>query len=343
MPPSFCKCIQSGGMRKIWKILLFILLVLFVLVVMLVRQVPIKKPEAYGVTFSAFYAERFSLDWRKAYIALFEDLGVRKIRIPAYWNEIEKVEGIYDFSRLDWQIIEAEKHNAEIILALGRKLPRWPECHEPGWFQNKESEARNQKLLAYIETTVNRYGGNKAIKIWQIENEPFLKFGECEGYSGDFVDKEISLVRSLDPRPIMITDSGELSIWAQAYRRSDVFGSTLYRTIWHPRAGTFTYPLPPSFFRLKRALVELFYTKRPAIIIELQGESWASQMTYEISVKEQYVSMNPQAFRNVLNYAARSGFDTFYLWGVEWWYWLKEVENKPEMWEIAKETIKLTQ
>lgn len=310
--------------------------------VILILRTPTLSPRVFGATYSSFYAERFGLDWQEAYQALFDDLGIRNIRLPAYWNEIEPAQGRYDFSRLDWQIEEAEKRNVEVILAVGRKLPRWPECHIPDWAEGLDETEQNGQLLRYIEVVVNRYKNSSAVKIWQVENEPFLRFGVCPSFSKKILNAEIELVRSLDRRPIMITDSGELSLWIPAARRSDIFGSTLYRIIWKERLGTFRYPLPPSFFRLKRGLINLVLGDKSAVIIELQGESWAKRMTYEISVDEQYVSMNPEVFRDVLAYASRSGFDTFYFWGVEWWYWLKEVENKPEMWEIAKEAIKMT-
>lgn len=333
-------------MARFWlKILLILAVFSAALVFILINSVSLKAPKAFGVTFSGFYAERFGLDWKKAYLAIFDDLGIKKIRLPAYWNEIEPEEGVFDFSRLDWQVEEAEKRGAEIILAVGRKLPRWPECHIPEWTRAITFQEQNEALLRYIVRVVEHYKNSPAIKIWQVENEPFLPFGECPKFSKDFLDKEIALVRSLDPppggRPIMITDSGELSIWIRAAKRSDIFGSTMYRTVWNKFVGTFTYPLPPSFFRFKRALTELFVGEKPMIIIELQGESWAEKQTYEISVEEQYKSMNPEEFKKALNYASRSGFDTFYLWGAEWWYWLKETQNKPEMWEIAKEAIKL--
>jgi len=31
--------------------------------------------------------------------------------------------------------------------------------------------------------------------------------------------------------------------------------------------------------------------------------------------------------------------DTIYLWGSEWWYWLKEKQNDPKIWEEAKNLI----
>lgn len=124
--------------KKILKIILIITVLLIVLAAVFVSRVPISQPKAFGTTFSSFYAELFGLDWQKAYTAIFEDLGIKKVRLPAYWNEIEKSENEYDFSRLDWQIKEAEKHNAEIILAVGLKLPRWTECHEPDWLLDKK-------------------------------------------------------------------------------------------------------------------------------------------------------------------------------------------------------------
>jgi hypothetical protein len=49
--------------------------------------------------------------------------------------------------------------------------------------------------------------------------------------------------------------------------------------------------------------------------------------------------MNAKKFREHLNFAIATGFDTFYLWGVEWWYWLKEQKNMPEMLNEAKKVF----
>ena len=53
-------------------------------------------------------------------------------------------------------------------------------------------------------------------------------------------------------REIMITDSGELSIWLPAVKRADVFGTTMYRIVWSEKIskyfGYIKYPLPPRFF-----------------------------------------------------------------------------------------------
>ncbi|OGZ41409.1 MAG: hypothetical protein A3C80_02780 [Candidatus Ryanbacteria bacterium RIFCSPHIGHO2_02_FULL_45_43] len=325
-------------MNRRLKHALGIVALLVALASLLVLESPRLDVKQFGVTYVGFYAERFGLDSREVYTALFDDLGIKHVRLPAYWNEIEPKKDSFDFSELDWQLEEANKRGGKVIVAVGMKLPRWPECHIPKWATLLDGKDKQERLFAYIKAVLRRYDGHPAVSMWQVENEPFLSFGECPKEARFYLDGEIALVRSLTKKPIIITDSGELSIWIPAARRGDVFGTTMYRTIYNDHIGHFTYPLPPSFFRAKRTLTRLIAGDKPMVVIELQGESWQKEMTYEVSVEEQYKSMNPEKFRDTIAYAKKSGFDTFYLWGVEWWYWLKE-NGHPEMWEIAKEEI----
>ncbi|MDO8600123.1 MAG: beta-galactosidase [bacterium] len=305
------------------------------------RALPLPEAVTYGVTFSYLYAEKtLGLDWKKVYVAMLDDLKIRKLRIPAYWSEIEKEEGKYDFANLDWQIREAEKRGASIILVIGRKVPRWPECHEPAWVLERPRGEQDQKLFQYIRTIMGRYKDNPDVSMWQVENEPYLPFGECPLFLPGVFEKEIALVKSLDSRPVLLTDSGELSIWAQTYRRADVFGTTMYRTIWNTWTGTFTYPLPPGYFRMKRRIMEKLYGIKPMIVVELQAEPWAPTMPQETTLEEQYKSMDVNRFRKNVSYARNTAFDTFYFWGVEWWYWLGEKHGNWEIWNEAKELFK---
>ncbi|PIR69476.1 MAG: hypothetical protein COU47_02775 [Candidatus Niyogibacteria bacterium CG10_big_fil_rev_8_21_14_0_10_46_36] len=331
------------GYIKTHKILTIVGLFFFLLLIVysvLAAFTPVKKTKAYGITFSAFYAERFGIDWKEAYTAILDDLGARNIRLSAYWNEVEPIENVFDFSNLDWQIQEAERRNARIILAIGKKLPRWPECHVPEWIEELAPEDRHEKLLHYIAEVVLRYKDSSAITLWQIENEPFLPFGECIHTTEEELENELALVRGLDSRPILLSGSGEFSLWTKELRRADVFGSTMYRTVWDDRLKRhITYPFPASWYRAKQTLARLFGGNKPMLVIELQGESWNKKMTYELPVEAQYISMNPEQFQAVLSYASHTGFDTFYLWGVEWWYWLKTTQNDPRMWDIAKTAL----
>jgi len=298
------------------------------------------KEAKLGVTFSHRYAEDIGLDWRETYLAMLDDLKVRKIRIPIYWDLVEREDGQYDFSDIDWQLEEAAKRKGEIILVVGQKVPRWPECFIPEWAAGDDINRKN-KLLNFIETSVNRYRNHPAVKYWQVENEPFLLFGICPEFDKNFLDREIAVVRMADPtRQIIVTDSGELSLWVRAAKRADIFGTTLYRTIWKEGLGYFDYPIGPRFFQFKYWLNKIVVNKDQAIVIELQAEPWISGWTTSGSLEEQFKSMNPEKLRENVIFARQVGFPEIYLWGVEWWYWLKIEKNHPELWETARELFR---
>ncbi|KKT25722.1 MAG: hypothetical protein UW11_C0024G0006 [Parcubacteria group bacterium GW2011_GWA2_43_9b] len=288
----------------------------------------------WGATFEKNFAQKLGLDWRAAYLAIFDDLKIQNIRLAARWADIEPQENKFNFADLDWQVEQAAKRNVKIILAVGFKLPRWPECHEPDWVKDKKSA-----LLKYIETTVNRYKNNPSIVVWQVENEPFLSFGECLALDLNLLDQEIALVKKLDSRPIMITDSGELSVWVRAARRGDIFGTTMYRWVWNQYLGSYKYPIPPAFFRFKEKLTRLFVgPAKPFVVIELQGEPWTHKQIYEIPIAEQLKLMPLSEFNATIDYAKQTGFSDYYLWGVEWWYYLRQ-NGHPEYWEKVKNLI----
>ncbi len=292
----------------------------------------------FGMTFSSRYAEALGLDWQETYHALLDDIGVRKMRIPVYWDLVEKNRGEYDFSDIDWQLAEAEKRDAEVVLAVGQRVPRWPECHIPGWAKEDEQKKR-AALLRFLGKTIERYKGNPTVKVWQVENEPFLIFfGECPPFDKDFLDQEVAFVKSLDAsRPVLLTDSGELSLWYGAAKRGDMFGTTMYRHIWSKNAGGyFTYPLGPNFFLAKEWLVRTFTDQEHLIVIELQAEPWANGWIANVPLAEQFRTMDETKLRENVDYARRVGFPEVYLWGGEWWYWMKEKKEYPALWEEGK-------
>ncbi len=333
--------------KKILKILfkiVFSILVLLGLVWVLFNWPVQSKNEdmKFGVSFAHHHAESLELDWKETYLAILDDLKVERMRVAAYWDRIEDEDGNYDWSDVDWQVKEAEKRGVELILAFGIKTPRWPECHIPKFYMDNK-EKRENALLAFEEALIKRYKGYEHIVYWQVENEPFLKFfGDCppEAVDSQLVDKEIALVKKLDPkREIIVTDSGELSIWLQAAKRADVFGSTLYRIIYKPPFGYVEYPLGPNFFRLKALLARVVTGQENFIISELQAEPWPKAWILHVTVEEQFKTMNPELFKEIIEYTKKTKFEEAYLWGVEWWYWLKEKHNMPEMWEEAKKVL----
>ncbi len=331
------------------KLLLFLLKLLVVVVFLLAIiwvafNWPVKgKNETmnFHLSFSQLYANSLGLDWKKAYEESLADLKPEKIRVAAYWTEIEKERGLYDWDDLDWMLKKAKENNVKVTLAFGIKVPRWPECFIPDFYLENKKE-REEALLAYEKVLLDRYKDDLNIIVWQVENEPFLSFGSCiEGaIDGELIDREIALVKEIDQtRPVMVTDSGELSIWVEAAKRADIFGTTLYRIIHKEPFGYVHYPLGPAFFRLKALLIKQVADQDRVVVSEMQAEPWAPGWVLDNSIEEQYKSMNPDKLREIVDYTQRTNFEETYLWGVEWWYWLKEKQNKPEMWNEVKSLI----
>ena len=290
----------------------------------------------WGVNFSQKHAHYLGLDWKENYLAIINDLGVKNIKIASYWDLIESTEGEYNFEDLDWQIDVAEENNVDVLLVIGMKSPRWPECHIPEWAKGLSKEEQQEKIMDYLEVMILHYKDSVAISTWQVENEPFFPFGECPWVDKEFLKKEVELVKSLDDRPIMITDSGEGSFWFSAADIGDVVGTTMYRKVWVWQFETYvTYPFPPVFYGRKANLVDLFYNTE-VLCVELQTEPWGPQLLYDSPLEEQMKTMNLQKFKENIEYAKKTGLRGFYLWGAEWWYWMKEVQGQDGIWDEAK-------
>ncbi len=329
--------------EKIKKIIKMVLLISLVIISFIIGYffIGFQKPAeniTWGVNFSQKHAESLDLDWKETYLAVLDDLGAKKLKIASHWDFIEAEQGKYYFDDLDWQIEEAEKRGAEIILVIGMKTSRWPECHIPKWAESLNEEERQGKVLKLIEEIVLHYRGRKTIKYWQVENEPFFSFGECPQFNKELLKKEIDLVKSLDSqkRPIIISESGEFSFWTRAARVGDIVGTTIYRRIWSKEFKIyFSHIFPPTFYYRKAKLIKWIFNKE-VICIELQAEPWGPKLLYDLSLEEQEKSMDLERFQKNIKFAKKTGLNEFYLWGTEWWYWLKTKHNKPEIWDQAK-------
>lgn len=294
----------------------------------------------YGVAYSRIFSSQLGLDWKENYLAILSDLRPEYLRLPIYWQDVEKEPGIFDFSDYDFMIGEANKNKTKLVLVVGRKTPRWPECNVPDWVDKLEEEEQKEKVLILIEKIINRYKDDKRLYAWQVENEPFLPFGDCKLFGKEFLDREVSLTKTLDPsHPVMVTDSGELSIWLHAAKRADIFGTTMYRKVHSPKFGYIEYPFPPRFFWLKANIVHLFFPGRPIVVSELQTEPWGPKLIYDISVEEQMKTMSIEDFYANIEYAKEVGFPDIYLWGAEWWWWMKTVQGDSRYWDYAKDVF----
>lgn len=325
-------------------ILIGVAIVAFVYFIKISNNYPLKadlkyKPGYFGVTFSTKFCGELGLDWKEVYLAMIDDLKVKEIRLPIYWDEIEKTDGNFDFSDYDFIISEGAKRNVKFIANIGWRLPRWPECHAPEWASKKSLAATQAQTLKMLQVVVDHYKDSDEIIAWQLENEPFFDaFGVCPPSDENFFQHELRVVKNLDQRPVMVSGPGEFGLWKKEAKYGDLFGTTVYRVVWGKYTGYFRYPIPAWFYGLKARLVGI----KPEIryIIELQAEPWVpnGKMIY-LPSSQANKSFNMNQFRANVQYAININFKQSYLWGVEWWYY-QSLNGDKAYWEFARTLFK---
>lgn len=316
----------------------FIILLLLFFLFFFLGKAPLKKV-SWGVVFSSKHSRQLGLDPEENYLAILDDLKVRHLRIITHWDEIEKEKGKFDFSDLDFQIREAERRGAKLILVVGLKTGRWPECHLPNWARSLKGKELKEAVFKMTSKIVKRYKNSSALWAWHVENEPFFIFGECPPTNFEFVKEEISLVKSIDPNhPIIVSDSGEGSFWFKVSKLADIPATTMYRRVWVSSLKfyfNYQWLLPPIFYWRKAQIIKKVFNKK-MICTELQAEPWGPKLLYDLPLAEQKKTMDLDQFRKNIEFAKKTGFERFYLWGVEWWYWLKVKKGNPSIWQEAK-------
>ncbi|MEX0917730.1 MAG: beta-galactosidase [Candidatus Paceibacterota bacterium] len=328
---------------RLWKKILIgfgVLVFLFGVALFFLAQKERPEEVIYGMSFNTLYARELGLDWREVYDAIIDDLGVRHLRLAAHWPMVEETPGTYNFEELDYQLARAEEVGADVIFAVGRRLPRWPECHIPEWSMTLAWEDQKKEIREYINAVITRYKDHPSITHWQVENEPYLEvFAKeyCNELDEEFLIEEIELVRTLDgTRPILVTDSGNLGLWSGAYRHGDAFGTSVYVYFWNPDVGQFKTILPAWSYRVKENVMRLLYGDKQTFLIELAAEPWLVEPITDVDIETQYSRMDLTKFNEILTYARATHYEYQYLWGAEWWYWLKE-KGHPEIWERGQE------
>ncbi|MBI4050837.1 MAG: beta-galactosidase [Candidatus Doudnabacteria bacterium] len=322
------------------KILLAILIVAALASFFYLRFEPAKDIQ-WGLNFSIHQAGYLGLDWKETYLYILDDLKPKYLRLMAYWEILEPDPGQFSFADFNYQLEEAHKRGIKVILVLGSKQPRWPECHHPAWYAALDTQEKEEAVLQMLRAAVEHFRDFGAIKAWQVENEPFFPYGpECPAISRELLRQEISLVKNLDLRPVIVTDSGEKGAWLPAaWVGADVFGSTMYRQVYHDKKMKYIkYPIPAALYRIKAGMVQTLSPIREFVGIELQAEPWFATNVYQTDWEDQKRLMNPEIFAEYIDYARRAGFAENYLWGVEWWYWARQ-QGHLEMWEAGKSVI----
>lgn len=330
-------------LKRILQILGVIVLLLFLTAVFFYfRYDPTDSPE-WGLTFSYKEARGLGFDPRVMYWDILSDLKPKHLRLMTYWDDTEAVRGKFNFDLIDEQLGLAQQKDIDVVLVVGRKQPRWPECFQPSWYSSLSEEEKNQAVLDMIKVTVEHFRSHTAVKAWQVENEPYFGFGQCPTIPSELYNREVSLVRSLDnTRPIIATDSGDRGAWIPVARSgAEIFGATFYRVSYDDMyGGYYKYPIPPAFYRVRAGILQTFVPHIDHVWdIELQMEPWFTQGALNTPLDLQKTLMNPKVFRENAEYAKSSKLERHYLWGVEWWYWMAKQNNDWGVWEEAKRLL----
>lgn len=323
-------------LQRIYLAVIFLVIVIFIVGIYYFSVDYTNSDTKFGVTFSDKYARALGLNEQELFVKILDEMKIRKFRLMTYWDDVEPEAGKYNFATIKWQLDQVTMRGGQVILVVGRRQPRWPECHDPQWLAGIDTKQQHQAELQYIKTTVESLKNYQSIVAWQVDNEPFLNiFGKCPPESQkDYLDK-LNLVKSLDTRPTIITDSGELSSWYQTASINPIIGTSLYRHTWNQWYGNFYYPLPPAYYHWKANMIKLFTPLQSVFISELQLEPWSDNLPPATDIKDQYQSMNLDRWQKNIDFAKRVGFSEVYLWGVEWWYWLKERRGDDSFWQQA--------
>jgi len=295
----------------------------------------------YGVSFSLHRCSELGINKKRLLRAALKELGFRRLRLMSYWNIHEPSPGKYDFKELDWQMDMAAKFGAKVSLSIGKRQPRWPECHIPKWAADLPKEEWYKALYKYIEVVVKRYKNHPALISWQLENEALLKdFGYCpdRDYSRYRLKKELEIVKKLDKNhPVIMTVSDS---WGIPIKKPnpDMYAMSMYR-ITINKNGEYSYSKRPAiFYRIRCHLIGILKNK-PVFIHELQAEPWLKQGITETKIEEQLINMDKNILLKNIEYAIKTGMRPIDLWGLEWWYYLKTQHKNPTLWDAVKHQI----
>jgi hypothetical protein len=279
------------------------------------------KQSQFGASLSIKVCRDYDIDDLKVIKYAVQELGITNFRLMSYWDEIEITPGKYNFNYLDKQFRAIEKFGGSITLAVGKRQPRWPECHMPDWASNLSKDEWYKYLFEFISAVVKRYKNSSALKSYQLENEALLRaFGECKDgdYSRKRLNKELKIIKSLDKKhPVIMSLSNN---WGFPVFGPfpDIFGISLYRINYSN--GKYRKSIFPVWWYELRAKIINIYTGKPVFIHELQAEPWGPKANHEMSKKQQYESMNPSQLKDNIVFAKQTNLHPIYLWGLEWWF-----------------------
>ncbi len=248
--------------------------------------------------------------------------GFSVIRLGAYWSEIEREAGVYDFTALNALLQRCAEANQKVVLTVGVKAPRWPEYYWPDFIATKNpNDAQTQaKILHFLHESVAKLQHHTCITHWQVENEPLDPSGpEQLTIPHALLRMEVEVVKNMDDRPVLLTAWGNSLIKrgnaAVLASMSDGIGIDVYEKQYQFSVlGNSVYSEPDdSFAAIKKHLSHLSV---PLWVMEVQAEPWEKdELAYH---SDSPASMSPEKLESNLKKAQTLGATNILLFGFEY-------------------------
>jgi len=276
---------------------------------------------------------------------LLDGTGAKYVRLSVEWSQVEPAEGVYDFRLVDALLAEAGRHGTSVLLTVGIKAQRHPEYYIPPWVLAKvqlhgvttisDLPPLRDPALAMVRAVAAHVAASPAIDSWGADNEPFVPSARAEEWviGRDFVDEEVRILHELDPlhRPVVVNHAQHFVFdrrWRDALADSDILGTSIYPYRNYDLPGLHLVvpiveigPFGPNYAAQARAA----HKKGGQFwITEMQGEPWADHDIRLVTPDHPLPDVTPGHFRDDIDYARRTGADRVYLWGAEWWLFMRE-------------------
>lgn len=324
---------------------------------------PISLPRSavLGTTFSQLQCRYLELDYRSAFRQICQ-LGFKRIRLCSYWNELEPQDNQFDFTSLDWLLEESDRQGVEVVLAVGMKVPRWPEFHFPDWLSDRyETGAGKLPLdqrspavadygLRFLETVVRHARDAAALTYWQVENEPFTRLAITGGrfLSDDFVRSEVDRVRqlALPNHKILLTgsialpfadDAEDQAAFEACLAMADAVGINVYNKVPIGQSRYYVEPQAAFWQTLHDWQTQIQLRRKEAWIAEAQAEPWEPNQLVAIKGIN-HPSSSPQQAIDLVQKLVALGYRSILLWGCEYWYWHAQ-QGRSVWWDGMRQLI----
>lgn len=312
-----------------------------------------------GISFSYRQCAWLGLDAAETLRFLLAEIGVRRLRLSVFWDEIAPEPSRLDFAPLRPWLELAARHNARVLMTLGLKAQRHPEFYPPAWLTREHvlppgaDLSRSPRVVTLLLLMLERVAAYLAdfdvIEAWQVENEPFVDVRRTPRWRipPGLLAREIAVVREADPRrrPVVVNHTSRTALdrrWLPALQVGDVLAQNIYTRVplvWGPVKYLNVHALGPLAPALRRQACIARRMGHDFWITELQAEPWERVPVTELG-PGQIGSISPQRIRANLGLAKRTGAARVYLWGAEWWRYMAERHGDTRYLELAKEVLR---